>query len=382
MNSDYTAAGIFSLAMSVYNMFSPIAQYRIYTYQVSDVNRKYSMGNYLAMRILTSIITLVGIILYSALTINAATAITITLYSIFKLSGLLIDILHGENQLQHRMDLTGISYFIQGMLFLIAFIVVYQFTNSLNLALIIMTVSTIAAGALFDLKATARFQRITIEFDKKAITSLLVECAPAVIAGIACSAASSIPRQYLSSYAGSAALGAYSSAAAPIAIVQMGASYIYNPLLSYFAESYTKGEKTTFLKLFIKTLAGIALVGVVCSIGMSVFGEKILVFVFGTTIKQYAYLLQPLVICAIFTGTMWFLNDLLIALRSFRATLISSILSLIASLIAMVPMIAVFSLNGVTITNIIACSTSIVFMLYCLFTIFRNRFKTSKEKLG
>ena len=40
LSDGYSAAGIYSLAMSIFNMFSQLAQYRMYTVQIADVERK------------------------------------------------------------------------------------------------------------------------------------------------------------------------------------------------------------------------------------------------------------------------------------------------------------------------------------------------------
>ena len=67
LSSGYEAAGTLSLAMSVYNIFAPFAIYRMYTYQVSDVKRENTVGEYFAFRIITSSAALVCCLVYAAL---------------------------------------------------------------------------------------------------------------------------------------------------------------------------------------------------------------------------------------------------------------------------------------------------------------------------
>ena len=69
---------------------------------------------------------------------------------------------------------------------------------------------------------------------------LLAYCAPIVIGALLVAAASSVPRQYLAFDMGEAALGIYASVAAPVAVVQNGASYVYYPLIGYFADYYAE----------------------------------------------------------------------------------------------------------------------------------------------
>ena len=42
LSTSFDAAGLFSLATSVVNTFGTFANYKIGTYQVSDINRQYS----------------------------------------------------------------------------------------------------------------------------------------------------------------------------------------------------------------------------------------------------------------------------------------------------------------------------------------------------
>ena len=120
--ADTKLQALFSLAMSVYNIFAPFAIYRMYTYQVSDVKRENTVGEYFAFRIITSSAALVCCLVYAALTCPGSALLAIALYAIFKIVGLLIDVLHGLDQVNKRMDYIGKSLVIQGVLTLAAFL--------------------------------------------------------------------------------------------------------------------------------------------------------------------------------------------------------------------------------------------------------------------
>ena len=121
LSGGYEAAGMLSLAMSVYNIFSSIAVYRMYTYQVSDVRHENSVGEYYAFRVITCSIALVLIICYSALTCPWEAMGAIVVYAIYRMANLLIDILHGLDQLNGRMDYIGKSLAMQGLASLVIF---------------------------------------------------------------------------------------------------------------------------------------------------------------------------------------------------------------------------------------------------------------------
>lgn len=91
----YNAAGVLSLAMSIYNVFAPLAIYRMYTYQVTDLRRDNTLGEYFAFRIITIAIAGVCCIVYSVLTGAMSALSAVVAYVFFRAAGLLIDVFHG-----------------------------------------------------------------------------------------------------------------------------------------------------------------------------------------------------------------------------------------------------------------------------------------------
>ncbi len=365
MANGFDDAGLYSLAMSVYGIFGPLAQYRMYTYQISDVRAENSTGEYMGIRILTSSGALLLCVVYSALTCPSSFLPIILLYGMFKTTGLVIDVLHACDQAHRRLECIGISLALQGVGSLVSFAVMMSVFGSLELALLGMVVATLLVGVLFDFPRTSRFDSLRPRFNSKKIKRFLISCFPIVVAGVAVSASTSLPRQYLSYAMGDAALGVYASVAAPVALIQMGVSYIYNPLLGIFAEYCESNDRAAFTKLMGKTAAAMVVVGLGCAVAVSILGEPLLVLFYGPDIEGYAYLLLPMVMLAIGTGWMWFLNDLLVALRVFKATFVTGAFALVVSLLVIIPFVALWGLNGVTFACLLSCIVaSVVSLLY------------------
>ena len=373
LSSGYDAAGIYSLAITTYNIFGSIAQYKMYTYQISDVNRENSTGEYLAFRFITSTGALVLCSAYGIATCDQSAWVAIALYAVYKTIALLIDVFHACDQQNRRMDYIGISLALQGTLTLIAFVGFFAISQSVEIALIGMAAAVAIVGLSYDFGRTKQFGKIKFGISRKKALHLLLRCLPIVVAGIAAAATSSLPRQALANIMGNETLGIYASVAAPVAIIQMGASYIYNPMLSYFSELHASNDTKGLIKLLAKTLGAIFLVGALCVLGFALLGEWLLVLLFGNSITEYVYLLVPLVAFAVVTGVQWFFNDLLIAFRDFRSTFISSVASLIAVLVLEQPFIIEYGPNGVTFVGMIACAIGLTVMLLALANIIRKK---------
>lgn len=350
--SGYDAAGLYSLAVSVYGIFAPVAQYRMYTYQISDTHHENTVGEYFTLRVITNGIALVACFGYALLTCPLSAVPAIMLYGLFKSAALLIDVFHACDQRHYRMDYIGISLAMQGVSSLAIFALAFSLTQNLEITLALMSFALLVIGLVYDMPRSNGFEKLRLGITWRKTRYLLLKCLPIVIGALAMAAAVSAPRQYLFDAMGEATLGVYASVAAPVAIIQTGASYIYYPLIGYFADYYDRGEKRKLIGLLLRVTGGIALVGVACAVLLELFGAPILEMFFANNIGQYAYLLVPMIVSAMITAYVWFLNDLLIAVRDFRGNLIGSIVPLVVALACMVPFVQWWGMNGVSFTAI------------------------------
>lgn len=368
----FEAAGIYSLASSVFMMFQPIANYRMYTYQISDVSNENAPGEYLAFRLITCTGTFVFIAVYAIVTCEISTWLTILAYALWMLSSLFLDGFHAENQRANRMDVTAKSFIAQGISILFVFTLVFWLTHNLPITLLLMTITTMLIGGFYDFRASSHFVSFEFRISAKKARVLLMRCLPIVLGALALGTAPTICRQYLFFTQGESALGIYASVAAPVTLIQMGATYIYNPLLSQFALLFARGEHHAFARLFIKTVIGIIAIGILGSLFLTLFGVPLLKMMFGARIEPYGYLIQPLLLMTILTAFVWFLSDLLISIRDFRSTFIAGLIIFAVALVAMMPFIDRWGMNGVSFTGIAYLGASIAFMLPMLLFDLRN----------
>ena len=301
--------------------------------------------------------------IYAFITCATSAILTIFLYALLKLCALLIDVLHGLDQLNGRMDYIGKSLAMQGVFTFGAFVAIYWFTQNLELSILGMAIVTALIGIFYDYPRAKQFERIKIGITRKKAIHLLIYCFPIVIAAVAASATPSIPRQILAAMNGDAALGIYASVAAPVAIIQMGASYVYNPLLTSIAKVFYGDTNKSFAKLMVKITLLIATLGIACAILLEFFGGWLLGLLYGDSILPYTYLLMPVIISTFLSAYIWFLNDASTAVRCFRGNFVSNFATLIASIAASVPFISLWDMNGVSFTTMAAFVVGIVILI-------------------
>lgn len=372
LSDDYVAAGALALGMAIANIFNPIGYYKIRTYQVSDLTGKYSSSDYIGFRVITTAVSLAAMLAYSIATCTVETIPSVIAYGLFSCGPVLVDVLHGIDQRHSRMDLIGISLIIRGAGSLIAFTAGMFFFNSLFSSLCLMVIISLLAIILYDVPATKRLENnLKPSFNRRAILSLAATCLPLVLALFLVNAAPSISRQLLAYLYSSSDLGIYASVAAPVAIVQMGAQYIYSPLLGKFAEYSLKNEGKLFISLLVKTIGAILLLTIALILFFLIFGEDLLSILYGNDISNFAYLLQPLILCTTITALVWFCGDLLIVIRKIRANLICYSVCFFGSIFTAPSLLIGCGLNGASYCLILGFTIGLIGSLgiiikYCL----------------
>lgn len=362
----FDAAGILSLSMAVCNMVQPFAEYRLRTIHVTDVTGERTTGEYFGLRFITTGIALAVGIVYAAATCSWSAVPVIVVYLVSQLISGYLEGFHAVDQREMRMDYIGISYALQGVFGLIGFCLVLALSNSLFSAVVYLAVCYLTVGIFWDYPKTRQFGTVRPTFNCPDIVSTLARLFPIVIATVCASGVITIPRQYLAVVAGSAALGIYSSVSSPTVVMQVGAQYVYTPLLGLFAERFHQNKQSALL-LFRKVVVGILVVGLACLAAFTIFGEYALQFVFGSEIAEYSYLLIPALACTFITGFCLFTNDLLISVRDYRGSLLGNLFAAGISIVATVPVIDACGLNGVSYCGIIGYGCGAALMLAFLY---------------
>lgn len=345
LSDGFDTAGALAIAMSIANLFTPIADYRLRTLQITDVTNERSSQEYVGLRIVTSFLAFVTGSLYAFLTSSLAMFIPVILYLVYSLVVNFIEVFHAIDWRHSRMDISGISYIIQGITNLGAFCSTLWITNSLNWAIISMIIVEILVGIFYDARRAASFEGIYPSIDFFPAFKMLLDLTPLVLSQILSTSVLTIPRQQLELTLGAEALGIYASVASPVLIVQMGATYVYSPLLRELSERLHT-NKVTGLNLIKKTTLFISLATGATSLFLLFFGRFILELLFGKQISQYVYILQPAILFTIITAFVWFMTDLLVTLRNYKGAFLGNSLAAFSTVVFSQFFIDHFGING------------------------------------
>ena len=361
----YEDAGTFSLAMSITNIFYALSVYGMRNFQVSDIDEKYTSNDYVFSRVVTgagSLLLCVGFVILNRY--NFQQTVCITAYMIFKLSEIIFDVFSGFYQKRWRMDILGKSMTMRAVIMLCVFPGVMVLTHNLLYAIIAMSVGAFCVIFFYDIKKTRELEKIKCKMEIQKVRQLLVECFPLAIYSVLSTSIGSIPRYFLELYQGNEILGIYASVATPTLIVQMAATYIFNPMVTVFAECLNKKDKNRFVKTLSQCLLTIACVSAIALVGGKVFGRLGLSILYGEDIVRYEYLLLPLIVCTITTAGVWLFCGILTVTRNFKALLIGNGCAALCSIVLSVVMITRWGMQGATYALLLGNVVGIIISVY------------------
>ena len=347
--SGVETAGILTLAMSVNNVFYSIAMQGIRNYQVSDMKEKYTSGIYVSSRLIICILSFLVCVGYALIAgYSYGSSLCIVAYCLFKMAEAFYDVYAGICQKKWRMDWIG----------LVSWLVIF----------------------FYDIPRAKKLDTIKIHLKEKKNITLMAECFPLLCYQTMSSVIPTIPRLVMEKILGGAALGIYGSVAAPTMIVQMGASYVFNPFITLFAEQYSSGNIRDFWKTFRKCMAAILLISVVALGGGKIFGHWGLELLYGDEVAAHEDLLLPLIGCTILTAIVWFLCALLTVVREIKGLVICNVIILPVSYFGAYLLIQQYGMQGGSISLAVSYLIEIGALWFWLLRKIKQREKQHMEQ--
>ena len=348
-SGDMGNAGDLALAISITNIFFNVACFNVRPYLISDLKNHFSSREYSTFRILScsGAIILCGIYV-GVFHYSQRQMMCIMLYMIYKVGEAWVDLLHGFEQRRSRMDIGGISLFCRGILSVITFYLTLKTTQDINWSVALMAIVTLLFISIYDMPKAMCFEDLLPSFNRHNIILMLVEFLPLTVGAFLSSTGANLPRQVLEAQMGNESLGIYSTVATPAVIVQVAASYIFNPVLTEFAKYYNRNEIRKFTILVLKITMCIVVLAVSSVIGGKLLGRWGLELLYGNKIAKYVDLLIPVIIYTCLNAYVWFFWNLLIIMRKLKTLLLINGMGVILCIISMRKIISMYGMNGVS----------------------------------
>ncbi len=362
LSTDYQNSGALAFAMSVGNVFYMLGTYNLRTYQVADTTGRYSPSNYVAIRIVTVVLALIICIPYSIIVSpSQSTLLVICAFLLFKADEVFVNVFYGVDQQNLRLDISGKSQIIRGVLCVALFTLGMLISDSLQISLLAMAAGCCSTTVLFDFPKTKQLvPSLAPHIPAAECKAVLARCLPSALGIVIANFVVSTARQLFGLEFGESALGIYASVATPCVVIQVLAQNVYTPLLGPISKIYREGQGNKARATALKLLAGTTLGALLISLFVFLLSEPLLTFVYGAEIASYVYLVPGVLAVTSLSALLTLLTDLLIVYGGLKSTLVMNALAFIAMLIAYKPMTSTFYMNGISLALCIAYICAII----------------------
>lgn len=368
--SGYGDSGVFSLAMSISNVFSFFANYNIRNYQVSDIKQEYKQRQYLYTRMITVLLSFLFCMLYLLVDYgySTETRCAVMLYLVYGNINVISDILLGSLQVRGRLDINGYSNIIRGTACFIGFAAAYRM-KSLLLSLMIMAMVDLAVTLLYDARLY-RKQEGKIQLpgrnDMNAVCGILKRCFLLMLSGMFPIVTTAVPRRKIQLFCGEEAVGVFSAIFNPtVLIITLVPALILSVIPVITAYWNQKGKKN-FILIVCKCYFLCALVIFGAEAMALICGKPVMKLIFGESILRHYHLLYWAIVV---TGTNAMTscgNAVLVSMRKSRLVAAASLISMMCAIVCSGGLIRQYDLNGAAYTLLVAYAVQTVIQIVAI----------------
>lgn len=374
---DFESAGLFSLVISFCNLFGFISRYGVRNFQVTDVERAFSDGQYTGHRILTTGISLLPFFTLMLYRYREEPYFMscIVCYMVFKYLESATDLLFGAMQRAERYDWIFISYLAKGFLPVVLFAMLLWVKAGLLIAIIGMTVGYLAVVLFFDLPHLHTVTNLKPSF--RGLLPLFTNCFPLMLFSLITPYITYLTRSAVELRFGPTELGYYSSVSVVVVIMTTIGGSIWCVLIPRISTWYEQGEVTKIKKLLGAILLGTVAVGGIAVLAAHICGERALSLLFGQAIRRYADLLSPILVASVLLTLSALLSSVLTAFRKNLQMLLANLAGAVVCSVVVTPLSEQWGMYGANYA-LMAAFTVQIFCMICL--IMQALYKSSHLK--
>ena len=329
-------SGLFSFAMSLSVVFWAISLWGGRTYQVSDVKKEFSSGDYIVVRFISSLIVAVFSISFCILSGYdlIKTELIMVLVS-FKILESIADSMYGVLQIHNRLYIVGISLTMKSVFGFMLFTLVDILTKNIIYGALSIFIVNIAVAIFYDIPWMKHVESVGLT--KKNIMQagkIMKKTAEVFVVVFLTMFSLNIPRYFLDKYHYDQ-IGYFGIMAMPITLLTLFISFVLQPNVVNLSELLKEKKVKEFTKIVSKIDFITFTLGILFIVSSYLIGVWALNTVFGIDINNFRIDLTIMVIGAVANAFVSIYVNLLIILRRFKGQfytlLVTNILAVILS---------------------------------------------------
>ena len=288
-------AGVFSIAFAIATLMLYVGLYGLRRFQSSDLDEKYSFSEYHGMRILTcSMMIFISIIycIYGMIFTGYSMekALVIFMICIVKVCQAYSDVYHGCMQQKGRLDVATKSYSIRYGLEMAAYAAMLVITHNLLLSTAAFMAASIAGLIFTSVNAGRNYCTYRPSFNRTKIKALAIEGFPLFASLFLNMYISNAPKYAIDAFLTEEIQAIYNMVFMPAFVVMLIANFIFNPILTTYAELWLESTRESIAKLKKQIRKQMLFILALTVLGLAIaatIGIPVLSVIFGVDLAGY-----------------------------------------------------------------------------------------------
>lgn len=309
-------AGVFSISYSVGQLMLSIGWFGTRQFQVSDINEEFKFSDYLSLKIITSIVMMIGCLIYSVfLHFNTYKLLITFLYCLFMICDVFADLFSARFQQVDKLFLSGISYIIRILGYNLVILVSLLCFKNLIVAIVLAMIYSALELTFFDLQLIKRISQIKMEFHLDKIIQLIKNCFPLFISSFLTTFIVNVPKNAIELNFDSSVQTYYNIIFMPSYIINLFCMFIFVPLYTSIANTWLNSTKNRFVKTIVKLFVFDIVLSVLVFIGCYLLGIPLLELVYGVDLHTVKSSFLILIVAGCFTSMNSILSYIFTVIR-------------------------------------------------------------------
>lgn len=330
--------GIFSIAYAVAALLLFLGQYGFRRFQSSDVNEKYSFSEYYGSRILTCAVMMIATLFYCAYGMifrrySGVKASVVFIICALKGIQAFSDVLHGRMQQKGRLDVATKASCSRYIMEILSFSIALIVTRNLLVSSIVCLSVSLIVFFLTSYNVAADFGTLKPDFTWSRMKMMLIEGFPLFMSLFLNMYISNAPKYAIDAYLTEEIQAIYNMVFMPAFVIQLVAHFIFNPIITTYAEVWQRNDKKRFRFLVFRqcgVIFGLTILAVIVALTI---GIPVLSFLFSADLKPYKTALLIVVLGGGMLAYSVFFNTVITIIRLHKTLLYSYAATAIAALL-------------------------------------------------
>ncbi len=285
-----SVAGVFSIGFSTAQMLLPIGQFGMRNFQASDVVGKYSQEDYIASRIITNILMMIGAVGFVVVKgYYIEKALILLVLCLLKVTDAFDDVFGGYYQLNNRLDLAGKMQVIRISLYCIGFFITLGITKNVLLSCLVAVIISLIALIVMVAMIKSLFSVVKPRFVWAKQRQLLIDCLPLCIGAFLVLYMGNAPKYAIDAYMASEYQAIYNYLFMPCYVICLFMSFVLQPLLVKMSKNWVSKKFSAFKKTCLLIIGAALLLSVFVIVVGHFLGCPVLGWLYGVDLSTYQF---------------------------------------------------------------------------------------------